>query len=146
MRIEDSISYAAGRLSQPLAVGNTTTSFSSALAGAQQQQAAAAVGKSAGSADSGELKSETPNRLESLLEELREYQRKSPMERLREQLLADMNLTEESLAALPPEQREAIEAAITAEIKARLLAQDKQTPDTTNISADARLQQLLAAG
>lgn len=137
MKIEDSIAYAAAHFTQPLA--NTNTSFSSILAGAQQTTAS-----SPASTDSSTQKSEQPKRLESLLEELREYQRKSPMELMREKILESMGLTEEDLAEMPPEQRETLEAAITAEIKARLLAQDKQTPATAH-TIEAQLQKLLGA-
>ncbi len=136
MKIEDSITYAAAHLTQPLA--NTNTAFSSILAGAQQ--AAASTQPSTGGTDT--PKTEQPSRLESLLEELRDYQRKSPMELMREKILESMGLTEEDLAAMPPGQRETLEAAISAEIKARLLAQDKQAPTTT---IEAQLQKLLGA-
>jgi hypothetical protein len=139
MKIEDSIAYATAHFTQPLASTNTT--FSSILAGAQQTSVGPQT--STGGADASAAKSAPPSRLENLLEELREYQRKSPMERMREKILESMGLTEEDLAAMPPGQRETLEAAITAEIKARLLAQDKQAPDTTTI--EAQLQKLLGA-
>lgn len=136
MKIEDSIAYAATHFTPPVA--NTSTAFSSILADAQQTAASAPA-----STDSSAPKSAQPSRLESLLEELREYQRKSPMELMREKILESMGLTEEDLAAMPPGQRETLEAAISAEIKARLLAQDKQAPATTAI--EAQLQKLLGA-
>lgn len=61
---------------------------------------------------------------EQVLAEFRETIRKSPIERLREQILKEMGLTEESLASLPGEEREAVEAAIAQEIKERLQAQN----------------------
>ena len=50
----------------------------------------------------------------------------NPVERLRKELLESMGLTEESLAALPPEQREAIEEENRRTIKERLGIDDTQ--------------------
>lgn len=51
------------------------------------------------------------------LQELEEYLKKSPIERMRDAILKDMGLTEADLAAMPPDKRNAIEAAIEARIK-----------------------------
>ena len=61
------------------------------------------------------------------LEELTEYLRKTPEQHMREAVLKEMGLSEESLAALPPEQRATIEKTITDKIKEMLLAQNGQT-------------------
>jgi hypothetical protein len=60
-------------------------------------------------------------------EELTEYLRKTPEQHMREAVLKEMGLSEESLAALPPEQRATIEKTITDKIKERLLAQNGHT-------------------
>lgn len=57
-----------------------------------------------------------PDAVEAFLAEAR----KSPAQRLREQWLERHNLTEESLAALSPERRDAINAEIAEEIKRAL--------------------------
>ena len=57
---------------------------------------------------------------ESLLSEFMELSKMSPIERLRKELLEAMGLTEESLAQLPPDQREAIEEELRRTIKERL--------------------------
>ena len=59
------------------------------------------------------------------LAEFREYMSKTPEQRMRDAILKEMGLTEEQLNALPPEERDAIEAAITARIKERLEAQEQ---------------------
>lgn len=59
------------------------------------------------------------------LAEFREYMSKTPEQRMRDAILKEMGLSEEQLNALPAEEREAIEAAITAKIKERLLAQEQ---------------------
>ena len=60
-------------------------------------------------------------------EELEEYLRKTPAQHMREAILKEMGLSEESLAALPPEQQAAIEKTITDKIKERLLNQSGNT-------------------
>ncbi|MEI7612873.1 MAG: hypothetical protein WCK63_08195 [Betaproteobacteria bacterium] len=60
-------------------------------------------------------------------QELEEYLRKTPAQHMREAILKEMGLSEESLAALPPEQRAAIEKTITDKIKERLLNQSGNT-------------------
>jgi hypothetical protein len=64
-------------------------------------------------------------------EELTEYLRKTPEQHMREAILKEMGLSEESLAALPPEQRATIEKTITDKIKERLLAHNGQTRNQT---------------
>ena len=49
---------------------------------------------------------------DAVTQEFLDWMKKDPMERLRAQILESMNLDEASLAALPPEEREAIEAQI----------------------------------
>ncbi|MEI7428939.1 MAG: hypothetical protein WCL27_00680 [Betaproteobacteria bacterium] len=60
-------------------------------------------------------------------QELSEYLRKSPAQHMREAILQKMGLTEESLAALPPEQQAAIEKTITDKIKEMLQDQSGNT-------------------
>jgi hypothetical protein len=52
----------------------------------------------------------------------RDYVHKPPAQRIREQVLKEMHLSEEDLAKLPPKEREAMEKAITAKIKERMQA------------------------
>lgn len=54
-----------------------------------------------------------PSATEIFLEEAR----KSPIERMREQILEELGLTEDSLAQLPPEERRAIEDQIREKIE-----------------------------
>lgn len=57
------------------------------------------------------------------LEYLEDYLRKSPEQHMRDAILKEMGLTEEELAALPPEKRAAIEQTITEKIKELLQRQ-----------------------
>jgi hypothetical protein len=49
-----------------------------------------------------------------------DYMHKTPMQRMREAILDELGLTEEQLAAMPPEKRQAIETTIAERIKQRL--------------------------
>ena len=60
---------------------------------------------------------------ERLLKALRDYIDKGPIVALREKLLKSMNLTEDKLKALPPEQQNTIETEIARKIKEFLLEQ-----------------------
>ena len=62
-------------------------------------------------------KSET----ERLLKALHDYINKGPIVALREKILKSMNLTEEKLKTLPPEQQKAIETEIARKIREFLL-------------------------
>ena len=78
---------------------------------------------------------------ERLLKELRDYIDKSPIVALREKILKSMNLTEEKLKTLPPEQQNAIEAEIARKVKEFLLDQQEQAKSqTTPQQALAKLQ------
>lgn len=57
-------------------------------------------------------KSETTSADTGIVEEFMELAKMTPAERLRKQMLEEMGLTEDSLKALPPEERKAIEAEI----------------------------------
>ncbi|MGV8242225.1 hypothetical protein ACV331_37120, partial [Pseudomonas aeruginosa] len=48
----------------------------------------------------------------SAYDEFKEYMQKSPAERMREQVLKSLGLTEEELDAMPPEKREQVEKGI----------------------------------
>ncbi len=61
------------------------------------------------------------------LEYLEDYLRKSPEQRMRDAILKKMGLTEEELAAMPPEKRAAIEQTITEKIKELLQKQHGNT-------------------
>ena len=60
-------------------------------------------------------------------QELAEYMRKSPIQHMRDAILKRMGLTEESLNAMPPEQRAAVEKTIAAKIKEELLGHGDNT-------------------
>ncbi|WP_337184793.1 hypothetical protein [Shinella sp.] len=57
---------------------------------------------------------------DGILSDFMELSKMTPVERLRKELLESMGLTEESLADLPPEAREAIEEEIRRTVKERL--------------------------
>lgn len=56
------------------------------------------------------------------LKELEDYIEKGPIAHMRERILEQMGLSEEDLAKMPPEQRDAVEKSIAAKIKEWLLA------------------------
>lgn len=98
----------------------STPSFQAELARARQDPGGASVASDRPAR--GAEAAHAPSVYERVLAEFRETIRKSPIERLREQILKEMGLTEEALASLPGEEREAVEAAIAQEIKERLQA------------------------
>jgi hypothetical protein len=67
---------------------------------------------------------------DSLLAEFMELSKMTPVERLRKELLDGMGLDEESLAALPPEERSAIEEEIRRAIKEQLGVDQTQQAGT----------------
>ncbi|GAB2180182.1 hypothetical protein DLREEDagrD3_04050 [Denitratisoma sp. agr-D3] len=72
---------------------------------------------------------------ESVLAEFRDYMKKTPIEHMRDAILKEMGLSEEELAALPPEQHDAIEAEIGRRIKERLLGQEEGKADDATLAA-----------
>jgi hypothetical protein len=70
---------------------------------------------------------------------LLDYMKESPLQHLRDKILKEMNLTEQSLAAMPPSQRSAIEDAIAKKIREYMLThkgsqqQASDTSKTTNL-------------
>jgi hypothetical protein len=77
------------------------------------QKESSAVGKSSASV--------TKTAHQELEDYLKEYLRKGPIQLLREKILKKMDLTEDKLKAMPPEQRAAIEDEIAQKIKEYLL-------------------------
>jgi hypothetical protein len=65
-------------------------------------------------------------------QELEEYLKKSPAEHMRDAILKEMGLTEDDLAAMPPEQRKAIEDTIAAKIKDKLLEHSDVAKNAAN--------------
>lgn len=72
---------------------------------------------------------------ERALAEFRDYLRKTPIEHMRDAILKEMGLSEEELAALPPEKHDAIEAEIGRRIKERLLGQQEGKADDATLAA-----------
>lgn len=72
---------------------------------------------------------------ENALAEFRDYMRKTPIEHMRDAILKEMGLSEEELAALPPEKHDAIEAEIGRRIKERLLGQEEGKADDATLAA-----------
>lgn len=106
---------------------NASGGFQSALESAgQKQNASTAIntGKS------------VPIGPKTALQELEEFLKKSPIQRMRDAILKDMGLTEADLDAMPPEKRDAIEATIEARIKEYLLG-DKASAELMPIRSDS---------
>jgi hypothetical protein len=72
----------------------------------------------------------TPSATERFLEEAR----KSPMERLREQIMKELGISEEDLAAMPPDEKRATEDKIRELIEEKL-KQGMRTNDSAGDSA-----------
>ena len=69
---------------------------------------------------------------ERLLKELRDYIDKGPIVALREKMLKSMNLTEDKIKAMSPEQQSAVEDEISRKIKDFLLAQQETAQGRTS--------------
>lgn len=61
--------------------------------------------------------------------------RKSPAQRIRDQLLARMKLDEQSLAEMPPEKRAAIEKQIAEELKRQLTGEQDRRGAAVDLTA-----------
>jgi len=81
---------------------------------------------------------------EAAIAEFREYMSKTPEQRMREAILKEMGLTEEDLKAMPPEQREAVEASITEKIKERMAAQQQEKANAiaAKLAASGKVRQI----
>ncbi|EJB8386398.1 hypothetical protein GHU06_26290 [Pseudomonas aeruginosa] len=64
----------------------------------------------------------------SAYDEFKEYMQKSPAERMREQVLKSLGLTEEELDAMPPEKREQVEKGIGERMREMIAMQNGQAP------------------
>ena len=111
--------------------GQAGTSYAARSAAAQEEQ------QSGTQASSGTAKNTESERL---LKELRDYIDKGPIVALREKILKSMNLTEEKLKAMTPDQQNAVEAEIARKIKEYLLEQQEAAKNPTSPQqAQARL-------
>ncbi|WP_342247161.1 hypothetical protein [Pseudomonas sp. OTU5201] len=63
---------------------------------------------------------------QSAVEKFQEYMDKSPAERIRDAILAEMGLTQEELDAMPPEEREDVEKKIAERFQQRMEMQAKE--------------------
>lgn len=77
---------------------------------------------------------------DSLRKELDDYLSKSPAEHMRDAILKEMGLSEEDLAAMPAEKREALESEIAQRMRERLLAKEDEDP-----AAQEKMGQVRAA-
>jgi hypothetical protein len=64
--------------------------------------------------------------------ELVRYMKESPAEHLRDKIMKEMGVSDQSLAAMPPAQRSAVEDAIAKKIKEYMLAHNQTTPQTAD--------------
>ena len=75
----------------------------------------------------------------AVVAELNDYMKKSPAEHMRDAVLKELGLTEEDLAAMPPEKRMAMEATINERIREKLLGR-KAAPEEDEASSARRLE------
>jgi len=78
---------------------------------------------------------------DSLRKELDDYLSKSPAEHMRDAILKEMGLTEDDLAAMPAEKREALESEIAQRMRERLLAKKEEE----NPASQEQMGQIRAA-
>ncbi|RDJ14376.1 hypothetical protein [Rhizobium grahamii] len=72
-------------------------------------------------------------RRDAVVSEFTDLANKTPAERIRDSILKSLGITEDELASMPPEQREAIEKQIADELKRQLTgddSKDKPSADT----------------
>ncbi|MBB3539814.1 MULTISPECIES: hypothetical protein [unclassified Rhizobium] len=72
-------------------------------------------------------------RHDAVVSEFTDLANKTPAERIRDSILKSLGITEDELASMPPEQREAIEKQIADELKRQLTgddSKDKPSADT----------------
>ena len=67
----------------------------------------------------------------AVAKELRDYLDKTPAQHLREAVLKELGLSEESLQAMPPEQRQAKEAEINRRIRERMVGKEEGSADAS---------------
>ena len=113
-----SFQEALARLSKTAAAGGTTKS---------EAATAAAVEAKKVDAD----KAETAQ----LQNALQEYLSKSAAEHMRDAILKEMGITEEELAAKPPEERMALETEITRRIKERMVGKQEGDSEEATLKA-----------
>ena len=105
------------------AASRRTTSAQSAATFQQAMAQATTQRDTQSTSSSQKTTSTTPTApTKSARDELFEFLKKSPEQRLREKILREMGLTEDQLAALPPEEREKVEKEITERIRQQLFA------------------------
>lgn len=85
----------------------------------------------------------------ALADEFSELMKKTPIERLRDQYLKAHDLSEDQLAAMSPEERQAVEDDITKYVKDQLnladLKKQQENQAATGSSPASSLQAMLAA-
>ena len=108
-----------------------TSSFRELFEMAKTQGTSAAPASTSLTASTGK----TETAYQTAVRELHEYLQKTPEQRMREAILKQMGLSEDDIAKMPPEQQNAIEAAIKEKVKEKLLEQAQDNGNT----ASARL-------
>jgi len=112
----------------------TGTSFGAALAEATQNIAGGASANHETVKTAAEKKREAAQLTrESDLAEFRDYMKKTPIEHMREAILKEMGLTEESLDALPAAERDSIEKEIGRRITERLMGKNDGPADGSEL-------------
>lgn len=131
MRIETDIpasfSLPATRPVAPASGDEFAAALRQAAKRGRSETAATATKPAAETASQSQRKKAEATRVahEALTRELRDYLNKTPAEHLREAVLKELGLTEEALAAMPPEERQAAEAKISERIRERLIGEEE---------------------
>lgn len=113
MKIEDQYAVNSTAAHRTVAAPHGAATFEQAMA-----QAAASRKAQTTSSSSQHTTATSPTK--TAYEELVEYMKKSPAQRWREKILRDLGLTEDQLAALPPEEKEKVEKEIAERMQKHL--------------------------
>jgi hypothetical protein len=107
-----------------------STSSSSGASGASSTDPTAGSSPTAASVTNG-----LDTSSDSVVKQFMDYAKESPMERMRDQILKSMGLTEDDLKKMSPEQQKAVEQKIEQIIKQKLEKNAGQTGQVVDVSA-----------
>lgn len=138
MKVNPSQETAASLLGTAISRDKLMTDFQASLDVARQNQQH--DDKPAAAPDAAAMSSA----MDAALKELEDYIAKGPIAHMREKILEELGLSEEDLAKMPPDQRDAIEKTIAARIKEWLLSGSGIAPK--NVAAQMQLLGLTPAG
>lgn len=142
MKVNPSQETAASLLGTAISRDKLLTDFQASLDVARQNQQHG--DKHAAAPDAAAMGAAMRSAMDAALKELEDYIAKGPIAHMREKILEELGLSEEDLAKMPPEQRDAIEKTIAARIKEWLLSGSGIAPK--NVAAQMQLLGMTPVG